>query len=54
MRASLAARALALVALVSVVAAGSAGDGAQLDPTALYASAVASGMSGPSTFSYVY
>ena len=49
MRASLAARALALVALVSVVAAGSAGDGAQLDPTALYASAVASGMSGPST-----
>ena len=49
MRASLAARALALVALVSVVAAGSAGDGAQLDPAALYASAVASGMSGPST-----
>ena len=49
MRASLAARAVALVSLVSVVAAGSAGDGAQLDPTALYASAVASGMSGPST-----
>jgi hypothetical protein len=49
MRASLAARAVALVALVSVVAAGSAGDGAQLDPAALYASAVASGMSGPST-----